>query len=87
MTTTIEFITALFCQVDEQIGAIPKHPALNFAYMDPPRFARTISCDSSQDHDCTHIYGLFCGRHGSPGLDGLRALPPQQFGDLGRSLR
>jgi hypothetical protein len=26
MTTTIEFITALFCQVDEQIGAIPKHP-------------------------------------------------------------
>ena len=26
MTTTIEFITALFCQVDEQKGAIPKHP-------------------------------------------------------------
>ena len=26
MTTTVEFITALFCQVDEQIGAIPKHP-------------------------------------------------------------
>src|SRR4029434_2264419 len=26
MTTTIEFITALFCQVDEQIGAIPTHP-------------------------------------------------------------
>ena len=26
MTTTIEFITALCCQVDEQIGAIPKHP-------------------------------------------------------------
>ena len=26
MTTTIEFITALFCQVDEQLGAIPKHP-------------------------------------------------------------
>src|SRR5499427_2741814 len=26
MTTTIEFITALFCRVDEQIGAIPKHP-------------------------------------------------------------
>ena len=24
--TPIEFITALFCQVDEQIGAIPKHP-------------------------------------------------------------
>ncbi len=24
--TTIEFITALFCQVDEQIGALPKHP-------------------------------------------------------------
>ena len=26
MTTTIEFITALFCQVDEQLGAIPKYP-------------------------------------------------------------
>src|SRR4029450_3150443 len=26
MTTTIEFITALFSEVDEQIGAIPKHP-------------------------------------------------------------
>ena len=26
MTTTIEFITALFYEVDEQIGAIPKHP-------------------------------------------------------------
>src|SRR5947209_14504160 len=26
MTTTIEFITALFCQVDEQLRAIPKHP-------------------------------------------------------------
>src|SRR3954451_3761276 len=24
--TTVEFITALFCEVDEQIGAIPKHP-------------------------------------------------------------
>jgi hypothetical protein len=23
--------------------------------MDPPRFARIISCDSSQDHNCTHI--------------------------------
>ena len=31
--------------------------------MDPPRFARTSSCDSSQDHDCTHIYGLFNGGH------------------------
>jgi len=27
MTTTIEFITALFSEVDEQLGAIPKHPA------------------------------------------------------------
>src|SRR5215831_4584436 len=27
MTTTIEFITALFYEVDEQLGAIPKHPA------------------------------------------------------------
>ena len=26
MTTTFEFITALFCQVDEQLGAIPTHP-------------------------------------------------------------
>jgi len=26
MTTTVEFITALFCEVDEQLGAIPKHP-------------------------------------------------------------
>src|SRR5215471_170999 len=26
MTTTIELITALFYEVDEQIGAIPKHP-------------------------------------------------------------
>src|SRR5262249_13087307 len=33
------------------------------AYMDPPRFARTSSCDSSQDHDCTHIYGLLNGGH------------------------
>ena len=24
--TTIDFITALFYQVDEQMGAIPKHP-------------------------------------------------------------
>src|SRR5207245_6324611 len=24
--TTVEFITALFYEVDEQIGAIPKHP-------------------------------------------------------------
>src|SRR5262250_3250845 len=27
MTTTVEFITALFSEVDEQLGAIPKHPA------------------------------------------------------------
>src|SRR4030095_2454095 len=26
MTTTIEFITALFYEVDEQMGASPKHP-------------------------------------------------------------
>jgi hypothetical protein len=26
MTTTIEFITALFYEVDEQLGAIPEHP-------------------------------------------------------------
>jgi hypothetical protein len=26
MTTTIEFITALFCQVDDHLPAIPKHP-------------------------------------------------------------
>src|SRR6266853_2224069 len=26
MTTTIEFITALFYEVDEQLRAIPKHP-------------------------------------------------------------
>ena len=26
MTTTIEFITALFYEVDEQMGVIPKHP-------------------------------------------------------------
>ena len=26
MTTTIDFITALFSEVDEQLGAIPKHP-------------------------------------------------------------
>ena len=24
--TTLDFITALFCQVDEQMRAIPKHP-------------------------------------------------------------
>jgi hypothetical protein len=35
-------------------------------YMDPPRFARTSSCDSSQDHDCTHIYGLLYGGHVCP---------------------
>jgi hypothetical protein len=27
MTTTIEFITALFCQVDDQLAGFPKHPA------------------------------------------------------------
>src|SRR5438445_10474219 len=26
MTTTIEFITALFCQVDDQLADLPKHP-------------------------------------------------------------
>src|SRR5215813_12628128 len=26
MTTTIDFITALFYEVDEQLGALPKHP-------------------------------------------------------------
>src|SRR5882672_10349369 len=26
LMTTIDFITALFCQVDEQLRAIPKHP-------------------------------------------------------------
>src|SRR5437870_7718175 len=26
MTTTIEFITALFCQVDDHLAAMPKHP-------------------------------------------------------------
>jgi hypothetical protein len=25
--TTVEFITALFCEVDKQLRAIPKHPA------------------------------------------------------------
>src|SRR5215216_3171261 len=26
MTTTIEFITAFFCQVDDQLAGLPKHP-------------------------------------------------------------
>ena len=26
MTTTDEFITALFCQVDDQLSSLPKHP-------------------------------------------------------------
>src|SRR4029450_6412220 len=26
MTTTIEFITALFCQVDDYLAGLPKHP-------------------------------------------------------------
>ena len=26
MTPTIEFITALFCQVDDQLAGLPKHP-------------------------------------------------------------
>jgi len=26
MLTTIEFITALFCQVDDHLSDIPKHP-------------------------------------------------------------
>ena len=26
MTTTTEFITALFCQVDDQLAGLPKHP-------------------------------------------------------------
>ena len=26
MTTTIEFITALFCQVDDQLAGLPTHP-------------------------------------------------------------
>ena len=26
MTTTIECITALFCQVDDQLAGLPKHP-------------------------------------------------------------
>src|SRR6266851_3598913 len=29
MTTTIEFITALFCQVDDQLAGLPKHPHAN----------------------------------------------------------
>src|SRR5215831_10931546 len=27
MTTTSEFITALFCQVDDHLAGLPKHPA------------------------------------------------------------
>ena len=26
MTTTIDFITTLFCQVDDQLTGLPKHP-------------------------------------------------------------
>ena len=26
MTTTSDFITALFCQVDDQLSGLPKHP-------------------------------------------------------------
>ena len=26
MTTTIEFLTALVCQVDDQLAGLPKHP-------------------------------------------------------------
>ena len=26
MPTTIDFITALFCQVDDQLSSLPKHP-------------------------------------------------------------
>src|SRR6267143_3609099 len=26
MTTTIDFITTLFCQVDDQLAGLPKHP-------------------------------------------------------------
>src|SRR5881409_2574165 len=26
MTTTIDFITALFCQVDDHLAGLPKHP-------------------------------------------------------------
>ena len=28
--STVEFITALFYEVDEQMRATPKHPTLNF---------------------------------------------------------
>jgi len=35
MTTTIEFITALFSEVDEQLGAIPKHPEAHCSIREP----------------------------------------------------
>ena len=45
MTTTIEFITALFYEVDEQMGAIPKHPE---AHSGPVRWSPWACCMRSK---------------------------------------
>ena len=53
MTTTVEFITALFYEVDEQLGAIPKHPAAHLW----PNSVRLNFCMAAELSDATGRYG------------------------------
>ena len=47
MTTTIEFITALFCQVDDQLAGLPKHPKAHLWPSEVVTFG-AVACESRE---------------------------------------
>ena len=69
MTTTIEFITALFYEVDEQLRAIPKHPE---AWLGPEEGGHlgTAACPQRREGTVRFIGGslvtIGCYFPGSP---------------------
>src|SRR5262245_49782797 len=78
--TTVEFITALFYEVDEQLGAIPKHPA---AHLWPSEVVTLVISRHSVGRVCTSVNRrlAICGTslHGStvcPNRDKLNCTAP-----------
>jgi hypothetical protein len=59
MTTTIEFITALFCQVDDHLAGLPNHPEAHLW----PSAVVTLGLGCRTFLSCiSKGFGSFCSR-------------------------
>ena len=73
MTTTIEFITALFYEVDEQLRAIPKHPAAHLWPSEVVTLGLLHALKGVGNRPFSHSIGF---RGGSLALRWLKQLTP-----------